>query len=69
MLSKQVVRDALTGSDKQSGLARKIMNKEMEAGHSSDNRSTEMPEHVGNYGAGTDNGVAGEFIDLAGERY
>ena len=49
MLSKQVVRDAFTDSDKQSGLARKIMNKEMEAGHSSDNRETETPEHVGNY--------------------
>jgi hypothetical protein len=69
MLSKQVVRDALTGSDKQSGFARKIMNKEVEAGHSSDNHETVMPEQGGNYRGGTDNGIAGEFIDLAGERY
>jgi hypothetical protein len=69
MLSKQVVSDALKDSDKQSGLDCKTMNNEMAAGRSSDNRETETPEHVGNYRNGTDNGVAGEFIDLAGERY
>ena len=69
MLPKQTVRDALKDSDKQSGLACKTMNNEMEGSRSSDNRETEMLEHDGNYRAGTDNGVAGEFIDLAGERY
>jgi len=69
MLSKQFVRDALTDRDKQPGLDHKQMNNEMTAGRSSDNRETEATKHVGNYGGGTDNGVAGEFIDLAGERY
>ncbi len=43
----------------------------MEGSRSTDKSETAMlePEHVGNYRAGTDNGVAGEFINLAGERY
>ena len=71
MLFKQVVRAALTDGDKQSGLACKTMNNEMEGSRSTDKSETEMlePEHVGNYRAGADYGVAGEFIDLAGERY
>ena len=39
MLPKQTVRDALKDSDKQSGLACKTMNNEMEGGRSSDNLS------------------------------
>jgi hypothetical protein len=69
MLSKQVARDALADSEKQRGLAGKKMDSEMEGSRSSDNRGTGMPEHVGSYSAGDNNGVAGEFIDLAGERY
>ena len=69
MLSKQVARDALANSDKQPGLASRTMNGEMEGSRSRDNRETDTAEHVGNHGAGDDNGVAGEFIDLAGERY
>ena len=59
----------MTDSDKQPGLASKTMNNEMEDSRSIDNRGGEMPEPAGNYSAGDDNGVAGEFIDLAGERY
>jgi len=59
----------LTDGGEQPGPASKKADSEMEGSRSNDNRKTETPEHGGNYSAGDNNGVAGEFIDLAGERY
>ena len=69
MSSKQGVRDALTGDDNISGFGGETGSDEMENNYSGENRATQTLENSGINRAGTDNGVSGEFIDFAGERY